>query len=106
MYIYQSSKRSDLDWGFDVHPIVAVMSAGVAVVAVGAFTLRSALYSRSEALTVILAAGRFLACAPSGRHKRWHAFEVARVAVVGHLLRVEDAGFVAWVVLAARADAV
>lgn len=83
-----------------------MMPTGIAVMAVAAFALRSTLYSSSEALTVIFAAGRFLARAPSRRHKRRHALEVARIAVVCDLLGVKDAGLVAWMVLATRADAV
>lgn len=83
-----------------------MMPTRIAIMAVVAFTLCSTLYSSPEALTVILAAGGFLACAPSGRYKRWNTLEVARITVVCYLLGMEDIGLVAWVVLAARADAV
>lgn len=76
------------------------------VVAVTALALLPARHSRPKTLAIVLAAGRFLACAFSPWDKGWHAWKVARVPEVGHPLSVINPRAVAMVIPAASADAV
>jgi hypothetical protein len=108
--VCRSGEGADLNGVLHVHPAAAleggVALVAVAVLAVQALAVLPALHSSAVALAVVLAAGGFLAGAPAGGHVGGHAVEVSGVAVVGHLLRVEDELAVAGVVVAAGADAV
>jgi hypothetical protein len=76
---------------------------GFPVLAGQTLTLLTALDSRTEAFTVILATGRFLAGTLSFGDESWHSLESTRVAVVGHLLRLVDVQLVVWCIAATRA---
>ena len=76
-----------------------------AILAGKTLALLTALYSRSEALTVILTASRLLASALAFRNESRHSFECSGVAVIGHLLRLVDVKVMAGGVTAASAFA-
>lgn len=104
-----SSYRVDLDT-FYFHPkfsgFLVAMMVGLAVVAVTALALISTGDAGTEALAVVLPAGRFLASALPAWDEGWHSWEVPRVPEVGHSLSVIYPSKILLMVTTASADAI